>query len=283
MTDDLDTVEPAYVQDTIRDFKLANPRIEPGDSFRLGDQTFVAVKRHIWKKRGSKSYTFGITFAAQCVMCDARYETTVDSRFKAVTRTCETHRGQYRPRRGRATHITSNRPAPAQASVHGALQILRSSGREATVEAVVALAASRLPAPLQGRDTRKQQVQRALATLGASGRLDGVVQDGVIVPLEPRGVTAAQMFYVMPDEERSAWRQRGQDAVSVLIDAGELLGTSVPQEVAEQFVAARLVASGLDGSLAAHVAAGALNIAARSRRLRKQGGEIFFDEGEHIA
>lgn len=282
MTDDLDNVEPAYVQDEIRDFKLAHPRIEPGDSFRLGDQTFVAVQRHIWKKRGAKHYTFGITFAARCVMCDTRYETTVDSRFKAVTRTCETHRGQYHPRR-RAARVTSNRPAPAQASVHGALQILRDKGSETTVEAVVALAASRLPPPAEGRDTRRQQVQRALKVLADSGRLDGVVQGDVIVPPAPSEPTPAQMFYVLPDEERGAWRQRGQDAVTALIDAAEMLGSSLPQAAAEQFVAARLAASGLKAELAAHVASGALNVAARAGRLRKQGGVILFDEREQIA
>jgi hypothetical protein len=277
MTDDLDIAEPEYVQDAIRDFKLAHPRIEVGHSFRLGDQNFVAVQRHIWKKSGAKRYTFGVTFASQCVVCGARYSTTVDARFSAVTRTCEEHRGQYRPRR-RAARVTSNRPAPAQASVKGALDILRGKGLETTVEAVVSLAASRLPPPLEGRDTRRQQVQRALRVLADSGRLEGVVLGDVVAAPAPIEPTPAQRLFMLPDAERNSWRLRGQDAVAALIDAGELLGASLSQVEAERFVSARLVAAGLEADIAAQVAAGALNIAARAGRLRKDGGVVFFNE-----
>ena len=151
--------------------KKAN-RAKPGESLVLPDTgqrfTYVATRFvHMRKRRQAWN-----VWQSLCQICAAPYTFSLDRRCKALIRTCPKHRGQWRaPRRPAAPKPRRERSTPVRDTILSELAACALVARSVPLEALAQGAIDRLPDRGGARDTRRQNVTRAMQRLADQGAL----------------------------------------------------------------------------------------------------------------
>lgn len=172
-----DVVSRSTVRETIEAWRKRYQNCIPvGTSMCLtlptGEQQGVLVDRHYYptaedERKGRLHYVLMV----DCVVCDECFEKIVRANFNDVPRTCEVHRGQWRPAR-----IMPTKPSPITDAVRAAVERYRLVADSVAVDEVIAAAVGVLP---DGPNTR-QVVRRALNSLASKSDVGFAIREGLV-------------------------------------------------------------------------------------------------------
>ncbi len=174
---------PQTNQEAVAEFHQAfrGRRVEEGDVLILPDvgQVYTVVGHKFWKKKDSNSFTIGLVFESDCMVCDQPFTQVLHRHFKGLARTCKAHRGKWKnPNRTPRSRRPSPRKTPFHDAIRQTLDAFSLAADSVSLDDVVARAATLVPRGDGARDIRRQSVHRAIRTLHEQGRLDCVLVDG---------------------------------------------------------------------------------------------------------
>ncbi len=182
--------QPATNAEAVQWFLDGGSRIKAGQSFTLPDigQRYV-VRRVKPRQKPEGGWWLFLTLVAPCAVCGRNFSQEKEAsqwrRSLYVTRCCPAHRGSWKSEMPHAwkTRLELLKHPPAKAEpvkpdgprlgaveviVLGVVEELRLVWDEPEDAAIVLWASERMPAG-QGRDTRRQRILRALASLRERG------------------------------------------------------------------------------------------------------------------